>query len=217
MVILTKKSVYSLVLMDDVIKAVDEEAYRQGTSRSNLINQILAEHLSCTTPEMRMRNIFNAFSGLMDSCFQLQPHNSDSLIAVRTALQYRYNPTINYKIELQRSPDKYIGTLKVHIRTQSQNLIELFSGFFRFWTELEIECLSDRINAEYSAEICDSRFSRKLFNPKIKEEELGGRIYRYVNFLDRCIKMYFADKDKFQKQAENTKAYYLNEIKNSII
>lgn len=203
--------------MDDVIKAVDEEAYRQGTSRSNLINQILAEHLSCITPEMRMRNIFNAFSDLMDSCFQLQPHNSDSLIAVRTALQYRYNPTINYKVELQRSPDKYIGVLKVHIRTQSQSLIELFSGFFRFWTELEISCLSDRINTEYSAEICDSRFSRKLFNPKIKEDELGGRIYRYVNFLDSCIKLYFADKDKFQEQSENTKAYYLKEIKNSII
>lgn len=203
--------------MDDVIKAVDEEAYRQGTSRSNLINQILAEHLSCITPEMRMRNIFNAFSDLMDSCFQLQPHNSDSLIAVRTALQYRYNPTINYKVELQRSPDKYIGVLKVHIRTQSQSLIELFSGFFRFWTELEISCLSDRINTEYSAEICDSRFSRKLFNPKINEDELGGRIYRYVNFLDNCIKLYFADKDKFQEQSENTKAYYLKEIKNSII
>ena len=43
--------------MDDVIRAVDEQAYRLGTSRSNLINQILAEHLSCVTPEMR-RHIF---------------------------------------------------------------------------------------------------------------------------------------------------------------
>lgn len=208
---------YSLVLMDDVIKAVDEEAYRQGTSRSNLINQILAKHLSCITPEMRMKNIFNSFSGLVDSCFQLQPQSSDSFIAVRTALQYRYNPTINYRVELQRSPDKYIGTLKVHIRTQSQSLIELFSGFFGFWTNLEISCLSDKINTDYSAEICDSRFSRKFFNPKIKEEEIGGRIYRYINFLDRCIKLYFADKDNFQKKTENIRACYLNEIKNSII
>ena len=36
-----KKSIYSLVLMDEVIRAVDEQAYRLGTSRSNLINQIL--------------------------------------------------------------------------------------------------------------------------------------------------------------------------------
>ena len=35
-----KKSVYSLVLMDDVVKAIDDMAYKLNTSRSNLINQI---------------------------------------------------------------------------------------------------------------------------------------------------------------------------------
>ncbi len=212
-----KKSVYSLVLMDDVVKAVDEEAYRQGTSRSNLINQILAQHLSCTTPEMRMRNIFNSFSELLDSCFQIQPHNSDSLITVRTALKYRYNPTVNYKVELLRSPDKYIGTLKVQIRTQSRSLIEMFSDFFKLWIRLEMSCIGEKMPAEYSAEIDESRFSRKLFNPHIEENALGEKIYSYINLLDNCIKYCFADKDKFQNQLENTKAYYLSEMKNSII
>ncbi len=212
-----KKSVYSLVLMNDVVKAVDEEAYRQGTSRSNLINQILAQHLSCTTPEMRMRNIFNSFSELLDSCFQIQPHNSDSLITVRTALKYRYNPTVNYKVELLRSPDKYIGTLKVQIRTQSRSLIEMFSDFFKLWIRLEMSCIGEKMPAEYSAEIDESRFSRKLFNPHIEENALGEKIYSYINLLDNCIKYCFADKDKFQNQLENTKAYYLSEMRNSII
>lgn len=74
-----KRSVYSLVLSDDVIKAVDKEAYRQGTSRSNLINQILAEQLSCITPEMRMRDIFDAVSGLVNGNFQIQQQRSASL------------------------------------------------------------------------------------------------------------------------------------------
>ena len=52
------KSVYSVVLSDEVIEAVDEMAYRMKTSRSNLINQILAERVSYTTPEMRIREIF---------------------------------------------------------------------------------------------------------------------------------------------------------------
>ncbi|MDD6345896.1 MAG: ribbon-helix-helix domain-containing protein [Oscillospiraceae bacterium] len=212
-----KKSVYSLVLMDDVVRAVDEEAYRQGTSRSNLINQILAEHLSCTTPEMRMQNIFNAFSGLLDSCFQLQPRSSGSLIAVRTALKYRYNPTVNYKVELLRSPDKYIGTLKVHIRTQNQSLTELFSDFFRIWTNLELSCIGNRLPAEYSAEVDESKFSRKLFNPHIDEDSLGEKIYSYINLLDSCIKCCFADKDNFRNQLENTKTYYLEEMRNSVI
>ena len=45
------KSVYSLVLMDEVVDAIDQMAYRNNTSRSNLINQILAEHVSLATPE----------------------------------------------------------------------------------------------------------------------------------------------------------------------
>ena len=54
------KSVYSLVLMDNVVSEVDKLAYELGTSRSNLINQILAEYVRYTTPEMRMRAIFDA-------------------------------------------------------------------------------------------------------------------------------------------------------------
>jgi len=60
-----KKSVYSIVLMNDVVAAVDELASRQGTSRSNLINQILAQHVCCTTPEMHMQSVFAA----MKQCF----------------------------------------------------------------------------------------------------------------------------------------------------
>ena len=40
-----KRNAYSLILMDDVVAAVDRLAAQQGTSRSNLINQILAEHV----------------------------------------------------------------------------------------------------------------------------------------------------------------------------
>ena len=35
------KSVYSLVLADDVVEAIDRLAYSMNTIRSNLINQIL--------------------------------------------------------------------------------------------------------------------------------------------------------------------------------
>ena len=45
--------------MDNVVSEVDKLAYELGTSRSNLINQILAEYVRYTTPEMRMRAIFD--------------------------------------------------------------------------------------------------------------------------------------------------------------
>ena len=39
-----KKSLYSLTLMDSVVAEIDRLAARQGTNRSNLVNQILADY-----------------------------------------------------------------------------------------------------------------------------------------------------------------------------
>ena len=125
------KNVYSIVLTDNVIRAVDAEAYRRGTNRSNLINQILAEQLSCVTPEMRMREIFDSAETLLHRELLLMQQNSPSVLMLRTALQYKYRPTINYRVELEREPDTYLGRLKVQIRTQNMLLTECFNLFFR--------------------------------------------------------------------------------------
>ena len=75
-----KKSVYSLVLMDDVVNVIDDMAYQMNTSRSNLINQILAEHVSYITPEMRMKDIFDCVRTMMDNHFQIQGQASDAML-----------------------------------------------------------------------------------------------------------------------------------------
>ena len=59
------KSLYSLILSDEVIRKIDVLAHRNGTNRSNYINQILAEHASITTPERRINDIF----GLINDFF----------------------------------------------------------------------------------------------------------------------------------------------------
>ena len=59
------KSVYSLVLMDNVVGEVDKLAYEMGTSRSNLINQILAEYVNYTTPERRINDVLSTIQQLM--------------------------------------------------------------------------------------------------------------------------------------------------------
>ena len=80
------KNVYSIVLTDNVIRAVDDEAYRRGTNRSNLINQILAEYLSCVTPEMRMRQIFDSAEALLRREMLLMQQNTPSVLMLKTAL-----------------------------------------------------------------------------------------------------------------------------------
>lgn len=213
-----KKSVYSLVLMDDVIKAVDQQAYRLGTSRSNLINQILAEHLSCVTPEMRMREIFEQVAELMSSSFRIQEQRSPSLMTVRTALEYKYRPTISYKVELERAPAEYLGTLRVSIRTQSSTLIDMFHSFFAYRAKLENVYLSRLGIDGYSCEIGDGSFSRKLLNTgELSGEQAGAAIGGYINDLDRAVKTYFAAPESFGENAPVLEKNYRTLLEHYII
>ena len=52
------KSVYSIVLDDEIINQIDILSNRQGTSRSNMINRILARHVSVPTAETMVNDVF---------------------------------------------------------------------------------------------------------------------------------------------------------------
>ncbi len=195
-----KKSVYSLVLMDDVVKAVDEQAYRLGTSRSNLINQILAQHLSCITPEMRMKDIFDSVSELISSTLQIQQQHSASLMTMKTALEYKYRPTINYKVELKRIPDEFMGNIRVQIRTQSPALIGLFNSFFAYRVRMEKLYLAQKGVDNYVFSIGNGIFSRNLINSRLSDEQAGEAIGEYITDLNRAVKVYFSSPENF---AEN--------------
>ena len=96
------KSLYSLILTDEVVSEIDRLAYKSGTNRSNMINQILAEYVSFTTPEMRISQVFSAleeFLSPIDS-FKMLLGNSSSVMNVRSSLDYKYNPSVKYTVEL---------------------------------------------------------------------------------------------------------------------
>ena len=194
-----KKSVYSLVLSDDVVEAIDELAYRMNTSRSNLINQILAERVSCVTPEKRMRSIFDCIREVMDSQFQIQAQGSDAMLSMRSPLRYKYKPTIRYRVELFRDPEDVFGKLSVSFRTQSMQLINALESFFKIWIALERQYIGkffrDGIYYEYE----NGRFVRGFKLPEQLEkpdsDDLGGAIGEYIQSIDMLIKFYFANID----------------------
>ena len=68
-----KKTLYSLMLSDEVVREVDALAHRMGTNRSNLINQILADYVSVTTPERRINDIFRAVEQMLAPSRDLVP------------------------------------------------------------------------------------------------------------------------------------------------
>ena len=54
-----KKTLYSLMLSEDVMREIDLLAHKMGTNRSNLVNMILAERVEMRTPEQQINDIFS--------------------------------------------------------------------------------------------------------------------------------------------------------------
>jgi len=192
------KSVYSLVLNNDVIDEIDKAAYTIGTSRSNLINQILADYVSYTTPEKQMQSIFDTIDQIMGAqdIFKIQSHASNSMLSVFSALKYKYHPTIRYSLELSETEGN-IGTLRVLFRTQNETLILALSNFFEIFSQLEMKHLSENFSGGVEWGFDSGKFNRTLKyaidKPSISAEELGNAIAYYIDNLDTTIKEYFAN------------------------
>jgi len=77
-----KKTLYSLILDDEVVREVDILAHRLGTNRSNLINQILAEYVNYVTPERRINDILSAVEQLLSPSRELVPFFSPNIFSM---------------------------------------------------------------------------------------------------------------------------------------
>ncbi len=186
------KSVYSIVLTDEVVAAIDHLALINGTNRSSLIDRILAEQVSVVTPERRVRDILDNILHLMDERFIRDQSAANTALAVRSSLSYKYKPTVRYSIELLKQPEgDKIGVLKISFRTRSEGFISLLADFFTLWINAERE-LSGAA-ASYSAD--SDKLIRTLTFPKGKQSisanELGELISDYIKTFDTALKQYF--------------------------
>lgn len=193
-----KKTLYSLMLSDDVIREIDMLAHRMGTNRSNLVNQILAERVKVRTPEQRVNDIFSEIGELMASS-QIVPQFTAGApsMALRSCLEYKYRPTVRYEVELLPAVnDGRIGSLSVVFRTQSNALLGVLTEFFRIFSGVEKEFLP--FDVHYLLE--DGRFTRSLSCPisngsektGLSAKELAGIISDYIRLFDRLLKAYVA-------------------------
>ena len=216
-----KRSVYSLVLMDDVVKEIDKLAYSLNTSRSNLINQILAERVSFVTPEKRMKDIFSYVEELIDNEFQINFSPSDTMMSIKSPLMYKYRPTINYSVELFKNNKEMIGKLKVSFRTQSEKLIDLLINFFEIWVSLENKYLKDFLGENTYFEMAQGKFIRNFHMPiedkNQTTEKIGNAIGCYIKMLDDMIKIYFDNIDNINLAIDKMENAYIKYLKNGLI
>ena len=186
------KTLYSLLLDEEVVRAVDQLAHRSGMSRSALVNRILAERLELRTPEARIAEVFRAMEALISPDPELVPRfvpNTQS-ISLKSALDYKYRPTVRYEVQLYRSGEDTIGELNVLFRTQSAELLGLMSGFFRLWAELEEAYLAPRLGFRLPCALTDGRFTRSIARPArdCTSDELAAAISGYVRLFDSVMK-----------------------------
>ncbi len=194
------KSIYSLALSDEIIREIDRLAYSRNTNRSSLINSILAEYVQFTTPEQRMREVFDRMESLLlgddafPTPFQLLTLPSDTMMSLRSSIRYKYNPTARYSVELYRQPeDGVFGELRVSIRTQNASLIAAMKDFYELWTAAEQE---DR-EVESSVDE-QGRIFRKLKlsfrsddGDAISGLTVGDVLSQYITAFDKALKYYF--------------------------
>ncbi len=202
------KSVYSLVLTDDVVAEIDRIAYENGTSRSNTVNQILAEYVSYDTPEKRIREVFSEVENLLtgSSRFQVIMQPSDSMFSLRSALAYKYNPTVRYSVELNRNLQPAIGELRVSVRSQSSALRLYMLQFFKLWSRIE-----QNLVGHVECAMADDRYIRRLAvaeDRKLDNEALGQAIAEYIRLFDTALKLFFNHLDQPETAIARVESLY---------
>lgn len=180
------------MLNEDVVREIDMLAHKAGTSRSNLINQILAEYVNYTTPERRISDVLSAIEQLMMPSREIVPFfapNSQSM-SLKSSLEYKYRPTVKYEVELYGGGTDAIGRISVLFRTQSQSLIDAMTAFFRLWKRIEDAHLAPLIGTQIEYALYDGKFIRSISVPDrdCTANELAEAISGYIKLFDKQMK-----------------------------
>ncbi|MDO5096944.1 MAG: hypothetical protein Q4D65_10295 [Peptostreptococcaceae bacterium] len=215
-----KKNMYSLMLSKSIMQEIDRLAYKLGTNRSNLINQILAEYISFETPEMKIREIFSKITQMIESTDFILLSEGNSTLSLKSPLEYKYRPTIKYSLELHKySEHNQIGMLRVNFRTQSSELLDILDGFFHSFILLEkkyIHQFFPKDSIQYEVE--NGKFKRTFPMPNA-DDNAGNKIISealstYIDCFDKLLKWYLHEPDANFEQMEKE---YLKLIQNKIV
>lgn len=190
------KSVYSLVLSDEVVREVDKMAYTLNTNRSGMINEILARYLSVVTPENRIRQIIRSLENemLKSTSFKILPASTDATFVVKSALSYKYNPVIKYSVALYKNNKNHFGSIKAGIRTQNESLISIMNDFFVMYYKIERKYIDFPDNNFHELSLGKLTRNFKVgTDDRIDDNRMGLAISSYIDNLDKMIKYYFSE------------------------
>jgi hypothetical protein len=111
-------------------------------------------------------------------------------MSMKSALDYKYRPTVKYEVSLHRGSTDTIGELSVIFRTQSAELLNALERCFRFWQRLEERYLAPKLGHPVRSSLGEGRFTRTLSLPTrdCDAPELAKALSDYVHLFDRLLK-----------------------------
>lgn len=214
------KSVYSIVLSDEVVREIDKLAYKLNTNRSGMINEILADYLSVVTPESRIKQVLRSLEnaiGKSGASFKILPTSTASTLSVKSALTYKYNPVIKYSVALYKNRKNRFGSIKAGIRTQNESLISVMNEFFMIFYKIENKFI-EFPDSPYH-EISGGKMTRAFrvgSDFGIDDKLMGVCISSYISNLDKMIKYYF-DNENNPYLINNLEKMYKDYLENAKI
>ena len=194
------KSVYSMVLNDEVVALIDKKAFLSGLSRSQMINEILAEAVGFSTEKQQIADVLERINALEIGRLKVV-RRQQSVIDFLSALNYKYSPKVTYSVDLFAGEG--FGELKIALRTTNPDLLNITTNFFNDFIALEKEF---KPSAEYS--VRDGKLIRKLDFSSATSGDLAERISSYVRCLDKLFNEYVFD-SAFGMQGEKLERNYL--------
>ena len=204
-----KKSIYSVVLSEDVVNEIDRMAYRLGTNRSGLINQILAEYVAYETPEKKNREILEGVCRMMESRDGIRNVSTASVSGAtfQSAISYKYNPSVRYHVEMYRTARGAIGELRVSMRTQNLVLQELIVTFFRLWSAVEGATTGREVQRLENGKLF--RYFVPRDGESLSNERISLVISEYIQAFDNAMKTFFSFADRPALAAKWVEKIYL--------
>ena len=123
---------YSLILTDEVIEKIDEKAYQQGMSRSQMIDHLLAREAGLYTPEQRTRMLVKETADRVSTVLpslKLQVRSNWGSMEMATYVRYKYNPSVKYSFDIVSVNGEPVGCLRLSSRTTSAEVQALLNSY----------------------------------------------------------------------------------------
>lgn len=194
------KSVYSLMLFDEIVEKIDQIAYTNNTNRSQLINDILAEKIGLVTPEQKIQKILEQLDENFSDTLSVSQINKNSSIQFGKSLKYKYRPKVRYSYEFISNKRGKYAVLKISSRTKSENLNDHFDAFFKLIETIEQNQKDDHGN------LTENLTNHKFVRAFEEEGELSqdietvtDNLTRYLKMIDYAMNVYFSRIDDAKK------------------